>query len=138
MTDGAEKEPKIVAVPYEFAPGHRVVYADDVTINTKTDAIGTIMQLRFTRLESTPTGEQIPFAPTDDGAGLRQVGLPVFTGTGLRKSVEFDVLLRPDAAFKIANAIVARIEAMDEEQRKRYQIPKIEVEYLRPDQEEDS
>ena len=135
MADGAEKEPQIMAVPYEFAPGHRVVYADDMTVNSKTDGLGTILQLRFTRLDTSPRGEVISLAPTDDGAGLYQVGPQKFTGTEPRKSVEIDVLLRPDIAFKIANAIVTRIKSLSEEQKERYQIPKIETEHLRPDQE---
>ena len=135
MTEGAEKKPQIVVVPYEFAPGHRVVYADDVTVNSKTDGLGTIFQLRFTRLDTSPRGEEIPMAPTEDGAGLYQVGPQKFTGMEPRKSVEIDVLLRPDIAYKIANAIVTRIKSLSEEQKERYQIPKIETEHLGPDEE---
>ncbi len=136
MTDGAEKEPQIVVVPYEFAAHHRVIYADDATMNLKTDAVGTIMQLRFTRLETAPTGEEIPFAPTEDGAGLAQVGPANFVGTEPRKSVEIDVLLRPDIAFKIANAIVTRIKSLSEEQKERYRLPNIEIEVVEQTQEE--
>ena len=138
MTDGAENKPQIVVVPYEFAPGHRVVYADDATMNLKTDAVGTIMQLRFTRLETAPTGEEIPFAPTEDGAGLAQVGPANFVGTEPRKSVEVDVLLRPDVAFNIARAIIKRIGTMEEGQRERYRIPKTEIEIRDRAQEEES
>lgn len=136
MTDGAEKKPQIVVVPYEFAPGHRVVYADDVTVNTKTDGLGTIMQLRFTRMDTSPRGEEIPMVPTEDGAALKQVGPQKFIGNEPRKSVEVDVLLRPDIAFKIAQAVIKRVASLEGEQRERYRLPNIEIEDIEQTQEE--
>ena len=136
MTDGAENKPQIVVVPYEFAPGHRVVYADDVTVNSKSDGLGTIMQLRFTRLDTSPRGEEIPFAPTKDGTGLKQVGPQKFIGSEPRKSVEVDVLLRPDIAFNIAQAVIKRLASLEGEQKERYRLPKIEIEAVEQTQEE--
>lgn len=119
----SRKKRETLEVPYILAAHHRVVCADDAAVNSKTDILGTTFQLRFTRLETVPMGERFPVQV--EGGATKQIGPTEFTGTDARKAVEVDVLLRPDHAFAVAQAILKRLEALDPAQRARYSIPEI-------------
>lgn len=125
----SRKRRETLEIPYILAAHHRVVCADDATVSSKTDILGTMIQVRFIRLETVPMGESIPVQV--EGGFTKQIGPAEFMGTDARKAVEVDVLLRPDHAFAVAQAILTRLEALDPTQRARYRIPeikKVEVE----------
>lgn len=119
----AQRAGRTLQIPYVLASHHRVICADDATVNSKIDALGTTLQLRFTRLETVPTGERVRVEIK--GGVTRQVAPPEFTGTEPRKTVEVDVIMRPDRALGVANAILTRLQAMEPAQRERYRIPDI-------------
>ncbi len=119
----AQRADRTLQIPYVLASHHRVICADDVTVNSKTDALGTTLELRFTWLETVPTGERVRVETK--GGVTRQVAPAEFTGTEPRKTVEVDVLMRPDHALGVAKAILTRLQALNPAQRKRYRIPVI-------------
>ena len=119
----SRKKRETLEIPYILAAHHKVVCADDATISSKTDILGTTIQLRFVRLKTVPMGESIPVQV--EAGFTKQIGPTEFTGTDVRKAVEVDLLLRPDHAFAVAQAILTRLEALDPTQRARYRIPEI-------------
>jgi hypothetical protein len=120
MAEQARRETRTLTI--ELAPDFRTVVSDSMVINLRTDQIATVVTLAFTRVDNTPTTEEIDVDVGPDG--VEQKG-PSRFNQPVRKIKEVDVLMRPDEAFKAAMVILETLEKLDEGQKKRYRLPKM-------------
>ncbi len=102
------------------ASNFRVCAADSANLTQLYDGVGTVFQLTFTRLDSTPVSESFSVRKSDQG--VQQIGQTEFEAPA-RKIQEIAVQLRPDQALRIANVIVQNVDRLSAAQKKRYGIP---------------
>ena len=88
------------------------------------DELGTTIELAFTRITASPISETVHVSQAST-EGLIGSGSGEFE-TPIRKVHEFSAVLRPDKAFSIAMVILNNLAQLDEGQRARYNLPKIE------------
>ena len=102
------------------ASNFRVCAADGANLTQLFDGVGTVFQLTFTRLDSTPVSETFSGRRLDQG--MEQTGQTEFEAP-IRRIQEFGVQLRPNQALRIANVIVENLGRLSAAQKKRYGIP---------------
>ena len=119
---GRLRIPHVPSNTYKAAP------VDGATVTVLKDMLGTTLAITFTRTDVAPTMEILSGTEKhhETGMDFRQEGKREFESQ-IRKVQEFAAVMRPDKAFEVAQAIFSTLSQLDEEQRARYGLPKIEL-----------
>ena len=117
-------EQEKVRIEYKISKDFRVVFADAAILNQFGDGLASSIKITFTRTEPVVVAETFPGHA--EGGTYAQEGPPDFQ-TEFQKTKEIAVLLRPDHAFNLARAIILNLSKLDDLQRERYRLPKIDT-----------
>lgn len=117
-------EQEKVRIEYKISREFRVVFADAAILSQFGDGLATSIKITFTRTEPVVVAET--FSGREEGGTFTQDGPPEFE-TAFQKTKEIAVLLRPDHAFSLAQALISNLSNLDDLQRERYRLPKIDT-----------
>ena len=124
MPNGARQ----IRIPHVKSSTYQAAPIDGAVVSILKDAVGTTFSLTLTRIEGLPSVEILPgtLEQDDTGISIKQEGSSTFEGS-IQKIQEFTAILRPDRAFEIAQAILIDLARLDNDQLKRYGIPRVKL-----------
>ena len=117
-----DTQPEKFQLPIEVAAEFRVATVDSAVINQYFDGLGRTLKVIFTRLDTAVISVSM-LADVKIGS-VAQKGPSEFE-MQIRKVQEFAALMRPDHAFQLAKALLLSLSRLDEQQKRRYNLPDI-------------